>query len=88
MSSDMEIEALPLLQLPPGQWLIVWLGRKPGECDGLFFIAPRGHMKVIQPQYWLIILGKLPLGFCKSIHERANSTCFSLIPKCISLPKP
>lgn len=46
----MEMEVLPLPQSPPGQWLIVCLGRKPGDYDGLFFIAPRGHMKVMQPQ--------------------------------------
>lgn len=88
MSSDMEMEALPILLPSPGQWLIVWLGRKPGEFDGLFFIAPRGHMKVIQPQHWLIILGKLPQGFYQSIHKRADSTSFHLHPELTYLPKP
>lgn len=53
-----------------------------------FFIAPRGQMKVIQPQCWLIILGKLPMGLWKSIHERADSTSFRLHSELAYLPKP
>lgn len=76
------MEVLPLPQSPPGQWLIVCLGRKPGNYDGPFFIAPRGHMKVIQPQCWL------PIGLDQSIPERADSPRFRVHPELTYLPKP